>query len=215
MYITNCAQPTFDPASSLSIISNAQNAALYVPSPSTFFFSTDNTLAKVFTIELANLVKSEVGCPDIELDSILNSAYDSPIDSTVFTVDLVAATMTALTGNYTKAGDYYMNVVVKYTGAAYTNTFEFALTGQIQDSCHHELHWQNSRSMFDDDAEAERTHDLAVPKTEISVNVGIIEHVPSKPYSCSDAIETDFEIGTLVKDIDFSYSSVDGKITIN
>ena len=169
----------------------------------------------MFTIELANLVKSEIGCPNIELDSILNSADDSPIDPAVFTVDVAAGSMTALTGDYMKAGVYNMKVIVKYTGTAYTNTFEFPLTGEIQDSCLHEWHWQYIRKMFDDDAEAERTHDLAVPNTEISVNVGIIEHEPSKPYTCSDAIETYFEIGTLVKDTDYSYSSSDEKITIN
>ena len=135
-----------------SIIGNAQeNTAVFVPNPNTFFFTTTDRYnqRKIFTIELANLVKSEVGCPDIELVSILNSADNSAIDSTVFTVNLAATTMTdpddpdgetvdvaaatmiARTGDYTKAVDYSMKVIVKYTGAAYTNTFEFILTGEI------------------------------------------------------------------------------------
>ena len=90
----------------------------------------------------------------------MNSAENTPIDTAVFTVYLAAATMTALTGDYTKAGTYHISVTVKYTGAAYTNTFDFHLTGEIQDSCLHNDHWTGYRFLIDNNTIAARTHDL-------------------------------------------------------
>ena len=139
----------------------------------------------------------------------------------MFTVNLdvpTAPTMTALTGDYLKAGAYSMKVTVKYTGAAATNTYEFPLTGVIQDTCLHEFHWQwyYIREIIEDGAIAERTHDLSFSsQTDISLNLDKIVHDASRPYTCSTAIETDFEMGVLVKGSDFSYTSGSSTLTIN
>jgi len=68
------ASATITLPSDASIISIATDAAVHVPSLNTFFLSTNNESAnaKVFTIELANLIKINGGCLDIELVSITN-----------------------------------------------------------------------------------------------------------------------------------------------